>query len=273
MCGIFAYLFSSTQTVKAKRNIVANALLSQHRGPDNTTIQMDDPNHTFVFHRLCINDQSNLGNQPMNYGEYILICNGEIYNHKELQEKYNIQCVSKSDCEIIIHMCSRFGIEKTVRELEGVFAFVLYDKTSRTYHIARDPIGIRSLYIGQTNEGGTVCASELKSIHSLVNSVELFPPGTYCTIPVYNKSPLEYHTYYEYEYPLSEMSFKTEDRMSETVRELLIDAVKKRMMSEREIGCFLSGGLDSSIVTALVARCMPDNDPSKLHTFSIGMEG
>ena len=270
MCGIFTYLFSDAQKRANSESILTNAILSQHRGPDNTTIQMNDINHTFVFHRLRINDQSNMGNQPMNHGDLTLICNGEIYNHIELQDKYDLKCESKSDCEVIIHMCAKFGMERTVRELDGVFAFVLYNKRKRVYHIARDPVGVRSLYIGRSCDGDTVCSSELKSIHNLVNSAQLFPPGSYCTLPVHHKGPIEYKRFYEYTYPLSD---KTEEELTETVRELLIKAVQKRMMSDREIGCFLSGGLDSSIVTAFVAKCMPGNDPSKLHTFSIGMEG
>lgn len=270
MCGIFAYLFSDTQKRINRSSILTNAIFSQHRGPDNTTIKMSDPNHIFVFHRLCINDQSNMGNQPMNHGDFTLICNGEIYNHLELQKNYDLQCASKSDCEVIIHMCAKFGIERTVRELDGVFAFVLYNKKEQVYHIARDPVGVRSLYIGRTTDGDTVCSSELKSIHSLSKEIQLFPPGSFCTIPVNNVGPIEYEQFYNYVYPLCNHS---EEKQAKTVLDLLIKAVKKRMMSDREIGCFLSGGLDSSIVTALVASCMPDNDPSKLHTFSIGMEG
>lgn len=268
MCGIFAYLYSrSSESQSDLSKIVQQAMLSQHRGPDNTVVQ-NNTKHTFVFHRLSINDPSPSGNQPLESNGNLLICNGEIYNHKELCAKYNFECLSGSDCEVILHMFSKFGIERTVQELDGVFAFVLYDSAADKYYVARDAIGVRSLYIGQTTNGDVLFASELKSIHNLVDHAELFPPGTYLQLYMSEPHLLQFEPWYHFSYPIER---KSEDVLMTSCRELLSAAVKKRMMSDRPIGCFLSGGLDSSIVTALVVQNF--EEPSNLHTFSIGMKG
>ena len=282
MCGIFAYLQHKPLQKQNITTIINEAFLSQHRGPDNSTVTISD-NGIYIFHRLAINDQTNMGNQPLKNNDILLICNGEIYNHKELCKKYNVHCTSKSDCEIIIHLYKKIGIEKTVRELDGVYAFVLFDADKNEHMIARDPYGVRQLFIGLNKNNDICCASELKSISSLSTSAQLFPPGTYSIIK--NDKKIVYNHWYEfstlYIYNKNYCGVNicnnngeclcTEVEIKNNIETLLTNAVKKRMMSEREIGCFLSGGLDSSIVTALVAKCF--DTPKHLHTFSIGMEG
>lgn len=272
MCGIFAYLQNKPLDQQKIIKIINEAFLSQHRGPDNSTVKISD-NGIYIFHRLAINDQTNMGNQPLKNENVLLICNGEIYNHKELCTKYNVHCTSKSDCEIIIHLYNKIGIEKTLQELDGVYGFVLFDGNKNEHIIARDPYGVRQLFIGFNKNNDICCASELKSIASLSTSAQLYPPGTYSVIKKDKK--INYHHWYDYSklYNYVDGIFlcDNENIVRKKIETLLTNAVKKRMMSEREIGCFLSGGLDSSIVTALVARCF--DTPKQLHTFSIGMLG
>tara|TARA_B110000881_G_scaffold183509_1_gene170736 strand:- start:318 stop:1949 length:1632 start_codon:yes stop_codon:yes gene_type:complete len=277
MCGIFAFLQNLNGTVTNKDQLlqISVALKSKHRGPDNTVIMPIGPksNNLFVFHRLSIMDTSMEGAQPMmhpNDSNIILICNGEIYNNLQLKEKYKIKTKSGSDCEVILHLYQMFGIEKTVKLLDGVFAFIIYDGNTNTFYAGRDSIGVRSMYIGYTKDNSIVISSELKSVSPLCLTSRHFMPGTWWC----SKKPRKFNFFnrlqFSYYTTLSATDY-SELEVSKKVVSLLETAVHKRMMSEREIGCFLSGGLDSSLVTALVAK--EYDDPKKLHTYSIGMEG
>jgi len=273
MCGIFAYFGNNKLTEKKLKLLDRYANYSQHRGPDNTnSLQINDTSY-FVFHRLMINDQSSLGNQPLVHPDdkdIILICNGEIYNFKDLCHKNNFNMYSGSDCEVIIHMYKKFGIEETVKNLDGVFAFVLFDRRNNQIWCARDPIGVRSLYIAKS-ENGIAFSSELKSIvHGEENifeaniEVEQFPPGSFyelnsgVTVKYYEPNAL----------PIIEEH--DEKVIMSNIRDLLIKATKKRLLGDRKIGCLLSGGLDSSLIAGILATLMP---PGELETFSIGLEG
>ena len=186
---------------------------------------------------------------------------------------------SGSDCEIILHMIERFGILETLKSLDGVFAFVYYDRVTETFYVARDPFGVRSLYIGLTRKNNVVFSSELKSMDELVSTCDQFRPGHYMII---HKDTTDYTPvpYFEYEFPLIDKHYEGDptpfvSEMSRVmfeakVKNLLTNAVDKRLMAERPIGCLLSGGLDSSLVTALVAKHFPRG---KLKTFSIGLPG
>lgn len=277
MCGIFAYLSQSGQLLDDLTVASASkaAMKSKHRGPDNTVITSSGKNKDalFVFHRLAIMDMSSRGLQPMTHpsdDKIVLICNGEIYNHEKLCEKYEFQTASGSDCEVILHMYKKFGIKDTIAALDGVFAFVLYDGNTNTFYAGRDPFGIRSLFIGYTKSNGIVIASELKSVAPLCSHSKHFLPGSYWTserpnrFSIYEKLKFSYFT-------TMTASNNPENEVSKNVVRLLQAAVQKRLMSDREIGCFLSGGLDSSLVAALVAK--EYDDPKLLHTYSIGMKG
>ncbi len=270
MCGIF-YTFGTNHS---DQELEKHGKLISHRGPDDMSI-LRNGKHYFMFHRLKINDLTNAGNQPFNIGGCILICNGEIYNSSQLNQTYNFKTQSTSDCETIIHMYRRFGIQWTVDNLDGVFAFVLYDTHSDKLFIGRDRIGVRSLYYGtnSNNNGHSFyVSSEMKSLHGICDNVFTFPPGSYGTlhnIIQNNTQPnLVINRYHHYDYP--EMGVETnEEDLYSMIRYYLRSAVKKRLMSERPIGCFLSGGLDSSLITALVAEYYP---PNKLETFAVGLK-
>ena len=255
MCGIFASIHSceSLETLRSGFDSI------QHRGPDQSVL-MEVKDTIIGFHRLSINDLSEKGNQPLSLpgSNVLLICNGEIYNHQMLTDIYHFQRYSQSDCEIILHLYLRFGMERTLHELDGYFAFVLIDGDN--IFVARDPIGVRSLYFG-TKEKTVYFASELKAIHPYATEIKHFPPGHYwnqgvCTsyCDLYSND-----VYYD-DYQLT----------MDTTRELLLQAVRKRVdNTERPIGCLLSGGLDSSLITAMVVQF----SKVPIHTFSIGLEG
>jgi len=260
MCGIFACIDCTTYTIESLQSGFQSIT---HRGPDHSVLcKIPDTNHIAGFHRLAINDVSEKGNQPLVHPDYPhikVICNGEIYNHHELKNIYNFHTSSGSDCEIIVHMYQRFGIQRTVKELDGYFAFVLFD--GNNVYAARDPIGIRSLYIG-FHGSQVFFASEMKAIHNYCESISPFPHGH--TWDNYSRQFIPFTI-------ISRSMIKDDYKTAvETTRELLERAVMKRIQNtDRPYGCFLSGGLDSSVVTALV--CKYSDKP--VHTFSIGMKG
>jgi len=272
MCGIFAYLSNSKISNELKIKLTKIAMLSKHRGPDNTVSRMVGDNKYLVFHRLCINDLSETGNQPLNHPDDLgltLICNGEIYNYQKLITDNSFKTRSNSDCEVILHMYKKYGIEHTVKNLDGVFAFVLIDNNLNKVYMARDPFGVRAMYLGikddnkDSSKEAVVVSSELKSVYGLANNIQQFKPGCY-----YELNEGIFHQYYDYKYTIS--SLNDETAILANIKQKLEKAVEKRLLSDRPIGCLLSGGLDSSLITALVARHYPKGH---LKTFSVGMEG
>lgn len=260
MCGIFFYYGNEF----ISKNLLKYFQLSSHRGPDNSIFQKIteiNSNKIFVgFHRLAINGIEN-GNQPFNYKGLYCICNGEIYNYKELADKYNIELTTGSDCEIILPLYSKFGIETLVQLIEGEFAFVIYDSNTNEVIVSRDPLGIRSLYWSQNDNGSFFVASEMKSIPKEMEIVEQFPPGHFC---IMNKC-LKQYFFLE---PLNEN--KPRYIWTQEITECLEKVCKERLMSERSIGCILSGGLDSTLITAIVSKFYPKNT---INTYTIGLEG
>lgn len=266
MCGIFAF-FGETENKEKK--LIEYGMKSKNRGPDNT-FHVITPTYFLMFHRLMINDTTSAGNQPMTMGGVTLMCNGEIYNHKKLSEKYEIKTDSKSDCEIIIHLYKKIGFIETIKQLDGVFAIVLIDGES--IFVARDPIGVRSLFMAERKNGNKVdkaFGSELKNLNILFNGCEIkqFPVGCVLINNVITR-------YYDNQYltPDNENNIETITEIKKKINEKLTNAVIKRLMSDREIGCLLSGGLDSSLITALVSNMMKKRG-KRIQTFSIGLKG
>ena len=272
MCGIFAYIASNIINDLELKSINVEGMKCKKRGPDNTVTRTIDQNKFLMFHRLKINDISELGNQPIVHPEdfnITVICNGEIYNWKELADKNNFKTRSTSDCEIIVHMYKKYGIEKTIESLDGVFAFVLFDKSKNMIFAGRDPIGVRSFYIG-TSEKALVMASECKNLDKLCDSVVQFKPGTFICVKESelpkNIEDIRFNTYYNMVYKL--VNTNEEDIMKH-IREKMDKSITKRLLSDRPIGCLLSGGLDSSLITALVVKKFK----KPIKTFSVGLEG
>ncbi|MFQ6677415.1 MAG: asparagine synthase B [Fidelibacterota bacterium] len=262
MCGIFSYL-GSNQTPDS---LAEHAGKIKYRGPENTHVKILEGRGIFIFHRLAIMGVSETGDQPMQHPQdpsLTLVCNGEIYNYKQLAEKYGFQLTTGSDCEIILFLFKEFGMEKTVKELDGVFMFVLHDSTSDSFYAGRDPVGVRPGFIGRKDEDHYI-ASEAKPMINLCDTIEPFPPGTWWS----SKTPDSFHRYFHYNG--DGIATGRENEICDGIRKYLSKAVEKRMMAEREIGCLLSGGLDSSLITALVAQ---HSNGNTLKTFSIGITG
>ena len=257
MCGIFFYKGIGIYNTEYNAKLRKKMDLIKHRGPDRTShFSVNDM--LFGFHRLCIVGIDAKSDQPMRMDGVVLICNGEIYNYKELVKKYGFNYKTNSDCEVIIHMYNKFGICKTVTELDGVFSFVLFDSRDGEIWAARDMLGIRPLFIGKYAH--EICiASELKAIPDDFVDVEQFAPGNLYDIK--NNRFLEWYTHNYYTEYLNETVVKN------TIRALFLSSVKKRLLSDRPIGCLLSGGLDSTLVASILRK------HGELNTYAIGLEG
>jgi len=260
MCGIFSYIgnkYNDDELITYANKIV-------HRGPDSTNYKKINTKVFMGFHRLAINGLNPESNQPFCKNGIYLICNGEIFNYKKLIEEFNLEkeYVSESDCEIIIHLFIKFGIEKTCTLLDGEFAFIIYDSNNDITYAARDQLGIRSFFIGSDDSGKEFClCSELKGLVALKNIYQ-FPPAHY-----WNSENGLFIKFYDFEQKILD---DDETTIIKNIRELFVKAVEKRLMSDRKLACLLSGGLDSTTVTAVVAG---KYEPYTLSTYSIGLKG
>ena len=255
MCGIYGSFFCDLEFDQKYWKTI------QHRGPDHSSFLLYDK-HFFGFHRLSLQDISEKGNQPFFIDDIILLCNGEIYNFKDLKEEYNIETRGNSDCEIILHLYKKIGIEETIKKLSGYFAFILYDISKKVYFTGRDPFGVRSFYYGKKKSNKEyIFSSEIKSIYPicLKDTINVFPVGHY----FYENKFIPYYTYNI----IPNISSSLED-IIETFYNLFYHSVKKRLGMEREFGVFLSGGLDSSLIAAMVSKIWG----KPIRTFSIGMK-
>jgi len=257
MCGIFAF-FGNT-----KVDLASYANKIKHRGPDNTVHKQINEKVYFHFHRLMINGLSTESNQPFHIKGIWLMCNGEIYNYKTLDGLNGFQLHTKSDCEIILHMYLKYGIVETCKKLDGVFSFALYDEKINRLYVARDHLGIRPLYIGRDEDGNIGFASEAKAL-TFMTHIEQFPPRTIWTSGLYS-----FNSYYKFP---NKIKIFNEEKACRMIKWYLDEAVSKRfLMTDVEVGCLLSGGLDSSLVTSICSRLLPS--PKDLKTFSIGLKG
>lgn len=265
MCGIFACL-NCTCDAKTVHEYFDKI---KHRGPDDSEI-VKKGSHVFGFHRLAINDIEN-GNQPFEKNGLIMICNGEIYNHKTIESNHKLKpyLETKSDCECIIHLFDAgMSSEQIAAQLDAEFAFVVYDEKTNTVYAARDAFGVRPLFLG-IKDNMIAFASEMKAIN-YCDFIEPFLPGHSMTLNLNTTmSPTYIKNQYKRFYCFPDMInlFGREDVLA-TVRTLFISAVQKRVMSDRPIGCLLSGGLDSSLVAAVLNKFVPN-----VHLFSVGLEG
>ena len=261
MCGIFAFLQKNSEL--SNERLKECGLKCSHRGPDNTkdiSYDIDIYKLYLMFHRLAINGLTELGDQPLTLNNKILICNGEIYNYKKLAEKYNLILPKGcSDCEVILHLYEKVGIHETIYNLDGVFSFVLFAFNINKLIVGHDPIGVRSLYYFVDNGFGF--ASEMKCLIDLSSNVKMFPPGTYLQYTF--EDGFDFIKYYNFDYPTIN---EDEILIQNNIKEKLINAVDKRLMAEKPIGCLLSGGFDSSLITALAVKKIKN-----LKTFSIGL--
>lgn len=259
MCGIFALIRPSIY-VKTAMDAFEKG---KHRGPDEY-IFYTLRNVWLGFHRLSINGVSN-GSQPFEKNGIYLICNGEIYNHKELYTQIKKTPNTESDCEIILDLYEEYGIEQTLHMIDASeFAFFLYDSNKELYYSARDPYGVRPLY--HANYGGMICiASELKMFPDCFQTIEPVMPST--TVCYSTDETIWYTSMPSIQHSLSAPQSR--------IRDTLYDCVKKRVMNtEKPMACLLSGGLDSSLIATLVNQCRKELGMKEpLETYSIGLEG
>jgi asparagine synthase (glutamine-hydrolysing) len=259
MCGIFAIFGKCSE----KEKIIMKAMSLSKRGPDSFKI-ISRKNGLYIFHRLAINDLSSKGEQPMTSGETVLLCNGEIYNYKELEKQYDLKCDSGSDCEVILRLYEKIGFPETIKVLYGVFSIILVDGDN--VFISRDRIGVRPLFMALTHDNYVAVSSTMNPLDSDFHSVAPFPPGI--SICFKNTKPNP-----EIVCVNADKVSLSENRLTDiytVIHNTLVDAVQKRLLTDRPIGCLLSGGLDSSIITAILCRLVGSE---KIRTYSIGMKG
>ena len=279
MCGIF-YIRNPNVTQSIYKECFSK---SSSRGPDSNEIKTFGK-HVIGFHRLAINGLNEESNQPFCKNDFgvFLICNGEIYNFKKLYELMDIEPETDSDCEVIIDLYLKYGIDYTIKMLDGVFAFVIVDTIKDVIICGRDPLGVRPMFYFQEiktglrklfTENSFYCASELKQLSDMTTEdvIKPFPPGCYSTL---KGNDLEFHRYFSlmslnYTNDIYTNYWRGYDFSISIIRDTLTDAVRKRLLSDRPIACLLSGGLDSSLIASLVCKL----SQKQIETFSIGLEG
>lgn len=287
MCGIFTIVNHSSESYDA--TIVEQSFQKgSRRGPEFSTISYVEKYNSLIgFHRLAINGLDQGSNQPIVYNDITLICNGEIYNYRELYSMMNVTPTTHSDCEVIIHLFIKYGMEETLRMLDGVFAFVLYTPTMIV--VARDPYGVRPLYytVGKKTKSQypTVIASEMKSIIDIAKEyhldicqfvpghVELFLAGSNPPngIRHYSSNDFRYHSVSSVMRTIGYNEREYESKLDEIYNALKLAVFKRCVTTERPIACLLSGGLDSSLIASLVNLYMKENGLNPVETYSIGL--
>ncbi len=277
MCGIVCAF-----DLKEKAEVLRPQLLSmskkiRHRGPDWSGIYSSSK-AILAHERLAIVDPAS-GKQPLFSEDRMLIlaANGEIYNHRDLKKQLTSEYtfLTQSDCEVILALYKEKGVE-FLDDLNGIFAFALYDAEQDAYLIARDHMGIIPLYMGWDKNGTFYVASELKALEGVCNKIEVFPPGHY----LYSKDG-ELKKWYKRDWQ-SYSAVQDNETVIAKLREALEAAVQRQLMSDVPYGVLLSGGLDSSITSAIAKkyaqkRIETDNTKDawwpQLHSFSVGLEG
>ncbi|AZJ33700.1 asparagine synthase (glutamine-hydrolysing) [Tenacibaculum mesophilum] len=276
MCGIVCAFDLKQSSDKLRPQLLEMAKKVRHRGPDWSGIYSDEK--TIMAHeRLAIVDPAS-GQQPLfsHDRRFVLAANGEIYNHKEIRKqlKEKHEFLTKSDCEVILALYKEKGVE-FLDDLNGIFGFAVYDSITDEYLVARDHMGIIPLYMGWDKHGTFYVASELKALEGVCNKIEIFPPGHYYTREDglqkwYSRDWMEYE------------AVKDNKTSIDEVRDALEAAVHRQLMSDVPYGVLLSGGLDSSITSAIAKKYAAkrvesgDKDAAwypQLHSFSIGLEG
>ena len=288
MCGIVGIFNVKEQTPALRKKALAMSQKIRHRGPDWSGIYCGKT-AILAHERLSIVDPES-GKQPLFSPDdrRILAVNGEIYNHKDIRNRFagRYEYQTGSDCEVILSLYQEWrdtladsnltAAPPFLNQLSGIFAFALYDEENDEFLIARDPIGVIPLYIGYDTDGKVMVASELKALEGQCDHYEPFLPGHY----YWSREPgmKRYYTcdWMEYEH------VKDNEASSEDIRQALRAAVKRQLMSDVPYGVLLSGGLDSSVISAIAERFsenrIEDDDKTRawwprLHSFAVGLKG
>lgn len=277
MCSIFGVLDLKTDPVELRKKALELSRLMRHRGPDWSGVYASD-NAILAHERLSIVDVNN-GAQPLYNAAHthVLAVNGEIYNHQALRQRFEgrYEFQTASDCEVILALYEEKGAA-FLDELQGMFAFILYDADKNSYLIGRDHLGIIPLYMGYDEHGNFYVASEMKALVPVCRTIKEFPAGSYMS-----SDDGEIHSYYQRDW----FEFdNVKDNVTDAaqLKEALEDSVKSHLMSDVPYGVLLSGGLDSSVISAITkkfaARRVEDDERSEawwpqLHSFAVGLEG
>lgn len=271
MCGILCVLGVYRGAESIKSDVLTRSRRLRHRGPDWSGVYCKDK--VIIAHERLAIVGVDSGAQPIlsEDGKHILAVNGEIYNHLDLRKnlKKPGKFLTESDCEIIIHLNKECTPEEMCNKLNGMFAFVLYNEATQRYIIARDHCGIIPLYWGRDKDGAVWVASEMKALHDMCITFEDFPPGHY-----YDSTVGEVEKWYNPKWH-DEKYIPTTPVDLNRLREEFEASVHRQLMSDVPYGVLLSGGLDSSLISA-IAACYIKKNPSEwgvLHSFSIGLEG
>lgn len=277
MCGIVAIFNVKEQTPELRTKALGMSKKIRHRGPDWSGIHCSG-SAILAHERLSIIDPES-GGQPLFSpdGKQVLAVNGEIYNHQEIRERYKgrYDFQTGSDCEVILALYRDKGID-FLEDLNGIFAFALYDEEQDAFLIARDHIGVIPLYIGYNADGKVFVASELKALEGECERYEPFLPGHYYWSKAPGMKPWYKRDWMEYD------NVKDNPASSDAIRKSLCAAVKRQMMSDVPYGVLLSGGLDSSVISAITEsyaerRIETDSQSRawwpRLHSFAVGLKG
>ncbi len=277
MCGIVSIFNIKQQTAGLREKALRMSQKIRHRGPDWSGIYCGK-SAILAHERLSIVDPES-GKQPLFSpdGKQILAVNGEIYNHQEIRRQYadRFRFQTGSDCEVILALYKEKGPD-FIEDLNGIFAFALYDEENDEFLIARDHIGIIPLYIGYDSDGKVYVASELKALEGQCERYEPFLPGHY----YWSRTP-GMRKWYQRDW-MQYDAVKDNEASSEGIRQALRQAVKRQMMSDVPYGVLLSGGLDSSVISAIAEKYaekrIEDDGRSKawwprLHSFAVGLKG
>ena len=277
MCGIVCALDLKQSSNVLRSQVLEMSKKVRHRGPDWNGIHCGD-NVLLAHERLAIVDPAS-GNQPIYSKDksLILAANGEIYNHRELRQKLNSEYSfqTNSDCEIILALYNEKGPD-FIDDLNGIFGFVLYDENNDEYLIARDHMGIIPLYMGWDKHGTFYVSSELKALEGICNKIEIFPPGH-----LLHSKNRKLKKWYERDWMKFD-NVKDNQTDLDDLQNALEKAVHRQLMSDVPYGVLLSGGLDSSITSALAKKYSKNRVESndlkaawypQLHSFAVGLKG
>jgi len=276
MCGIVCAFDIKQKSEDLRPQVLEMSKTVRHRGPDWSGIYSDDK-AILAHERLAIVDPAS-GKQPL-FNEdktLVLAANGEIYNHKELRAQFpEYPFQTQSDCEVILALYKEKGHD-FIDEMNGIFGFAIYDAAKDEYFIARDHMGIIPLYMGWDKYGTFYVASELKALEGVCTKIELFPPGHYMS-----STDGELVQWYKRDWQDYD-AVKDNETSIEELRQALEDAVHRQLMSDVPYGVLLSGGLDSSVTSAIAKKYSQHRIESddkeqawwpQLHSFSVGLEG
>ena len=277
MCGIVCLFDAKQKTEILRPQLLEMSKKIRHRGPDWSGIFQNEK-VIFSHERLAIVDPTS-GKQPLfsKDKKIVLAVNGEIYNHRELRKEFpEYEFQTESDCEVIIPLFQKYG-KNFVDKLNGIFAFAIYDIENDIYFVARDHMGICPLYQGWDKHGSYYVASELKALEGICKTIENFLPGHF----LYSSEGFELQQWYKRDWEDFE---NVKDNTTDIVelRKALEEAVHRQLMSDVPYGVLLSGGLDSSVISAITAKYSRNRIESgdtqeawypRLHSFAVGLEG